>query len=65
MPSAIKPCPFCGGVHVFCHENLGWTGNSAQVVCPDCGASSKMIFDNSAKKARNEAVKRWNLRAQT
>jgi len=60
----LKPCPFCGSVNVSLYTAIGWTGDTAHVVCIDCGASSKMIFNYSVETAKKKAVRNWNRRAK-
>ena len=68
MTTELKPCPFCGGqAKIIEHEGLvDNITDGYQVQCMTCfssnsGASCKAGF--SKDKARYEAVKLWNNRA--
>lgn len=57
MPETLKPCPFCGGVHIelIC---MGTGLDDPHVVqCDDCDASASGM-------SRDEAAAAWNRRAE-
>lgn len=57
----LKPCPFCGGTaHLFVNEGV-------RVVCPTCGASTKILIDAMGSKcvmgnAVESVIEAWNRR---
>jgi len=61
MPE-LRPCPFCGGKAVL------FANDSIRVLCPDCGASSKILSDaiygfGVSGNATASVIEAWNRRA--
>lgn len=62
MFDELKPCPFCGGkAHLFVNDGV-------RVICPACGASSKILVDAMGVKgvagnATKAVIEAWNRRA--
>lgn len=61
MFDELKPCPFCGGTaHLFVNDGV-------RVICPKCGASSKILVDAMVTKgvagnATKSVIEAWNRR---
>ncbi len=61
MFDELKACPFCGGTaHLFVNEGVC-------VICPKCGASSKILVDAMVVKgvagnATKSVIEAWNRR---
>lgn len=61
MFDELKPCPFCGGeAHLF-------VKNGVRVLCPKCGATSKILVDSMSTKgvtgnATKAVIEAWNRR---
>ena len=57
----LRPCPFCGS------EAYLIINDGARVLCPKCGATSKILVDNivgynSSKNAVKSVIEAWNKR---
>jgi Lar family restriction alleviation protein len=63
----LLPCPFCGGKGtLLSHEDPRVTNYSYQVVCGGCdatGASTDCDWNGDTSKAKDDAVRQWNTRA--
>lgn len=58
----IKNCPFCGGEAEIKHiDHVRVLGS--YVKCKDCGAETKSVEICSKYSSDEEAIKRWNKRA--
>lgn len=61
MFDELKPCPFCGSkAHLF-------VGSGVRVLCPKCGASSKILCDSMygnkpTGNATKSVIDAWNTR---
>lgn len=61
MFDELKPCPFCGGeAHLFVNEGV-------RVLCPKCGASTKILIDGMTasgvtENATKAVIEAWNRR---
>lgn len=59
----LKPCPFCGGeAHLF-------VNNGVRVICPDCGATTKVLIDSMSARGVSgnsveSVIKAWNRRTE-
>jgi Lar family restriction alleviation protein len=63
----LKPCPFCGGKAVL------FVDSGVQVVCPSCGASTKIRIDAATSRggfypqntnAVKSVIEAWNRRCE-
>lgn len=59
----IKNCPFCGGEAELQHGSFIGGKTTSYVMCLKCRASSEPVVTVSSLCSDDEAIKRWNERA--